>query len=1027
MKKSLLAIILLLVFFPVMANAKENVFIKNITCENMYDGEKVDDYKATINGTSIVTDDAKFTLLGDYVKCEVEVTNNSKEKIKLDVNSIIKNNNDNLSYDVTYAGDNLIKAGESKKYAVTVTYKTGYSNPTIIDNIINLTFTSGNIINPNTGNKIFIISVMIALFSFIVFALLRKQRKYYICLLPFVTFISLSIVNALVEYNFVLYNKIIVEVPSFSLKIDPNGGEYEHSTGIQEFNVKKSNTLNLSTPTRIGYTFDGWDIQGEYSSVNNNVFLMGKENTILSANWKINSYHLTIDLNGGIYNGSTSILMEYNSATTLEEPTKEGYTFTGWTVSNGILNNNDFTILDSDATITANWVVNSYAYLVTHSQMNVTGSGYTIVDSDSELGEKEFGTTYTPSTKDYVGFTSPSRKSLTIQVDTNPPTKNILNYNYSRNKYTITINNNNGTSTTTRNEYYDSRVSIPTPTKNYYNFTGWDITDGTITDGYLTVPANNTTLTAKYTPIEYNITYNLDGGVLDNSVGTYTIESSTITLGIPTKEGFVFVGWTGSNGNSPQKNVSIPSGSAGNKTYTAVWRDDGPIGYDCNGVEVTSTNPTTLKGLAKIMASQSYLDNVKSEYVSSCSGIKFSEFSSDTNGKGVYEIASTKDDAYPIYYYRGAVNNNNVIFANYCWKAVRTTDTGGVKMLYNGVPDANGYCANTGDDSEIGKTNYNNVSGSDAYVGYMFGTKDHSSTGNAYEYEVKRLSGYTSILFGQSVEYNPSSRLYTLVNTTSTTNLNTISRDYRYTCLSSSNSCTTVYMSLYNVSSMVNYQELYGISISGVTPEDGQLYPYLYRNVFSNDRDSTIKQVIETWYQENMTEYTSKIEDTIYCNDRSFLDSSGNIYDPNIFVIQETSFAAYDRIVNNNSPSLVCARNEDRFTVSSSKGNGKLKYPIALLTYDEKIYAGGKGSSNNNSYFLNNGQEYWTMTPGQIWLSAFHRHVITMSVVGVSYYPFTVMSSNYGVRPVISLSPNAIIQVGGDGTANNPYVVEYSS
>ena len=45
--------------------------------------------------------------------------------------------------------------------------------------------------------------------------------------------------------------------------------------------------------------------------------------------------------------------------------------------------------------------------------------------------------------------------------------------------------------------------------------------------------------------------------------------------------------------------------------------------------------------------------------------------------------AETENDAYPIVYYRGAVEDNNVIFNNQCWKAVRTNDTGGAKLIYN--------------------------------------------------------------------------------------------------------------------------------------------------------------------------------------------------------------------------------------------------------------------------------------------------------------------------------------------------------
>lgn len=82
-----------------------------------------------------------------------------------------------------------------------------------------------------------------------------------------------------------------------------------------------------------------------------------------------------------------------------------------------------------------------------------------------------------------------------------------------------------------------------------------------------------------------------------------------------------------------------------------------------------------------------------------------------------------------IYYYYGGASNNNVVFANYCWKIVRTTGTGGVKLLYNGLPDVNGECHNTKNASQLtakqmnrnGNTvPYNNPSDSLAYVGYMY-------------------------------------------------------------------------------------------------------------------------------------------------------------------------------------------------------------------------------------------------------------------------------------------------------------------
>ena len=73
---------------------------------------------------------------------------------------------------------------------------------------------------------------------------------------------------------------------------------------------------------------------------------------------------------------------------------------------------------------------------------------------------------------------------------------------------------------------------------------------------------------------------------------------------------------------------------------------------------------------------------------------------------GIYYVEKTINDKNPIYYYRGAVTNNNVLFANFCWKIVRTTETGGVKLLYNGTP-TNGQCNGTNPILDVGYIAFN--------------------------------------------------------------------------------------------------------------------------------------------------------------------------------------------------------------------------------------------------------------------------------------------------------------------------------
>jgi len=130
---------------------------------------------------------------------------------------------------------------------------------------------------------------------------------------------------------------------------------------------------------------------------------------------------------------------------------------------------------------------------------------------------------------------------------------------------------------------------------------------------------------------------------------------------------------------------------------------------------LTCTNDETK--LTKIMAYNSELDT----------GIKFYEVNGTTNGNGLYLREPTKNDTNPIYYYRGNINNNNVLYGNFCWKIVRTTETGGTKLIYNGAPTKVGdeyQCLNTtGDATQLsGTTAYSSSYNSPARVGYSYGT-----------------------------------------------------------------------------------------------------------------------------------------------------------------------------------------------------------------------------------------------------------------------------------------------------------------
>ena len=184
-----------------------------------------------------------------------------------------------------------------------------------------------------------------------------------------------------------------------------------------------------------------------------------------------------------------------------------------------------------------------------------------------------------------------------------------------------------------------------------------------------------------------------------------------------------------------------------------------------------------------------------------------------------------------------------------------------------------------------------------------------------------------------------------------------------------------------------------------------------YANTHSNTTNSTIKTKLDSWYDTNIVNTGNEkyIADAIYCNDRSVSSGTG------IGTIA-TTYAAQTRI-NNGKPTLKCTNNNDKFTKSTTLGNGKLTKMIGLITTDEAMYAGGT-SSDNKEYYLYSGKFYWTMAPYSF--ASGTAYVDGVFNNGNLNHNF-VYSTFGAVRPVVSLKSDAIS--GGSGTAASPFLV----
>ena len=544
------------------------------------------------------------------------------------------------------------------------------------------------------------------------------------------------------------------------------------------------------------------------------------------------------------------------------------------------------------------------------------------------------------------------------------------------------------------------------------------------------------------------------------------------------------------------------------------------------------------KNNGKIGDYDSSLGKVSFSFIGTDSCFLYFDYKEDTSLYGTIKKRAKTDTTYlalytgegadtyakPVYYYKGNVQNNNVLFGGFCWKIVRTTETGGVKIVYNGVQkdkvqispleqssyvninndttypytfdstsktwvstnktdsktgtitftvetagdyylsysvsseanydkakfyknetvigDSNGYsgtvsgtialtglttsdvikveytkdssgasgsdtvtfsigkavgdpvksCNNTGTDSQIGTSAFNNDYNSPAYVGYMHNT--------VYPVTQKSMSTQSNIVFGNSFTY--ANGTYTLKDTktvaTWSSGYNTINNNH-YTCMTTGTTCTSIYYVYYTSTSTAYY-----ITLTNGKSVNDALFEMLYANDL-NKNDSTIKNYIDKWYIDNLKAYENKLEDTVFCNDRRILNLNG--WEPNG---GDTTNFLYFKNYDTSNKSLVCANETDRFSMSNPKA--KLSYPIGLLSMPELSLAGYGGS-----HYFNNGQDVWLVSP--VNFDYFDAYVWVSFSGGLTSYK---LYNSRGVRPSVSLKPNTYFS-SGDGSFTNPFVI----
>ena len=193
----------------------------------------------------------------------------------------------------------------------------------------------------------------------------------------------------------------------------------------------------------------------------------------------------------------------------------------------------------------------------------------------------------------------------------------------------------------------------------------------------------------------------------------------------------------------------------------------------------------------------------------------------------------------------------------------------------------------------------------------------------------------------------------------------------------------------------------------------------------NNTTNSTIKAFIDSWYKNNLTNYTKYLSTSaVYCNDRSL--GTEEEYSASL----EFNFAPYYRMDSDTdgasaNPSYNCTDIRDAFSVDNT--SAKLDYPVSLMTADEIVFAGGSFGTMNTPYawFISNSvgtqvsTDWWSLSP--INWNGYVANVLSYHSGSAYLFDYFVNGTN-AVRPVISLK-SCIKYSTGNGSATNPYTI----
>lgn len=379
----------------------------------------------------------------------------------------------------------------------------------------------------------------------------------------------------------------------YTVTLDANGGVIADDQTTVPVTLNKNYTL--PTPTRPGFTFEGW-LQAETSVIPTTGKWTIEGDVALKASWKDRIYNITLDANGGEGLTETVVTVGWNGLLAPPTLTKSGYVFAGWALNDDVFAPNSVITwtYDNDATLVAKWTAPT-------TQVTISANGgQGLVDAvvTATKGEVLNLPTLTKTGYSFAGWELNEQPyDATVAWNLDAPTATLV-AQWTANTYTITIdvNGGNALSDNTVDVVFKEVIVLPSVSKSGSQIDKW-VLSGTQTEVDVTKPwsiAENVTLVAQWKSAETLVTFDVNGGVeLEEGSETATFTfGEKVTLPTTTKVGYNLVGYK--CGDTVYTAESFWDIDASTATLVAEWEGKTiPVTFNTKGgTAVNGTNFT---------------------------------------------------------------------------------------------------------------------------------------------------------------------------------------------------------------------------------------------------------------------------------------------------------------------------------------------------------------------------------------------------------------------------------------------------